>query len=1432
MAAKDIDQIFWDAAQLATPEERNAYLDQACADSPELRRRVEQLLQAQSKAEDFLLAPAIDVVATIDGPVREGPGRFIGPYKLLEQIGEGGMGLVFVAEQQQPVRRRVALKVLKPGIDSRQIIARFEAERQALALMDHPNIAHVLEAGETPSGLPYFAMELVRGVPITDYCDQNRLSVRERLEVFAAVCRAVQHAHTKGIIHRDIKPSNVLVESHDGTPVAKVIDFGIAKALGQQLTNKTLHTGFAQIIGTPLYMSPEQATLSGLDVDTRSDIYSLGVLLYELLTGTTPFDQKRLEGVSFDEVRRIIREEEAPRPSSRISTLGQQATAVAERRGSDRKHLSLLFRGELDWVVLRALEKDRSRRYETASAFAADVERYLRDEPVEACPPSVWYRWRKFTRRNRGRLAIAAMTLVAVLALVFGGVSAALRSQQDQVRRHEAESEGRRFLARAIEIREHLQDRLRTPGGVFVLVNDPADWQGQLATAQLALENAQALARNAGDLSEGPLGAEIIDLEEQLRSDEADRRLAVALEKVHMDRSAWLEGRFNNVGAVRNYPKVFQKAGLALPDGEVRVLARRIQQSPIREQLLAAIDGWALSAFSIRQFELVERLLAVSREADPDPWTRQLRTVAVWRDPGKRARLIRGLFEGTKSGVSSGRLSPQVHYLVAALLLPQVREAETWLRQAQRTYPADFWLNFELGTVLHASKPEEAIGFYRVAVAVRPKNAAAAHNNLGTLLQEQKDYAGAIRHYEQALQLDPNLENAHLNWARALAAQKDYAGAISHVQQALDIDPNSSNTHFGWGRLLHANKDYAGAIVHYQLALALKHTYDEPLNHLHAQVHNSWALALTHQKDYAGAIAHYEQALKLDPNLAEAHMNWGLALAAHQKDYAAAISHYEQALKLDPNLAEAHMNWGLALAAQQDYAGAIARYRKALALKHTYVEKLNHVHAQAHTNWGNALLDQGHSAGAISHYQEALNLDPNLAAAHYNWGVALYKRQDFGGAMRHCQLAIKLDPTHALAHYGWGMALAAQKDHVGAIACYRKALQLDANLAEAHYGWGNALRALKDFDGAVSHYQRAIQLAPNFAEAHCHLGLVLQKLGRFPEALQSLQKGNELGSRRKGWKNPSAMWVARCQFLLRLDQKATAILQGKAKPASAAEQLQLAELCHRNKNLPAAAARFYTSAFAAEPKLTADLVKAVRYRAARCAVQAAAGQGLDAGKLDDAAKAQLRRQALEWLQAELARYAQLMASLGRKSIDGQGDSGLLGKFTRPSAAPMAAGVLFVLDRMTGWQADPGLASVRDEKELALLPADEPRAWRRIWTEVARVQKQAQARFTETCCQGSLTSASREQVHEVQLIAGKTYVFDLQSKQFDAFLRLEDAQGNKLAENDDREPGVIRDSRIVFTSKQDGTYRIIASAYQGQGTGAYTLVIREFTGKES
>ena len=416
---------------------------------------VEALLRAHFEEEKFLGGPPLASGPTQEPPTIDQPGAQIGPYTLREQIGEGGFGVVYVAEQASPVRRKVALKIVKPGMDTKNVIARFEAERQALALMDHPNIARVLDAGATDSGRPYFVMELVQGVPITEFCDKNSFPTGRRLELFMDVCHAVQHAHHKGIIHRDLKPSNVMVTLHDGKPVPKVIDFGVAKALSQQLTEKTIYTSYGQMIGTPVYMSPEQAEMSGLGIDTRSDIYSLGVLLYELLTGKTPVGAERLQVSGYNEMLRIIRDEEPPRPSTKVTTLGAEATVIARNRQTDPRKLQQHLAGELDWIVMKALEKDRDRRYDTANNFAADIKRFLSDEAVHACPPSRAYLLRKFIARHRGPLAMA-VSLFLMLCLGLAGTSLGLfwaRSAEDEATRER----DRAIAARDAEAEQRLR---------------------------------------------------------------------------------------------------------------------------------------------------------------------------------------------------------------------------------------------------------------------------------------------------------------------------------------------------------------------------------------------------------------------------------------------------------------------------------------------------------------------------------------------------------------------------------------------------------------------------------------------------------------------------------------------------------------------------------------------------------------------------------------------------------------------------------------------------------------------------------------------------------------------------------------------------------------------------------------------------------------
>jgi eukaryotic-like serine/threonine-protein kinase len=544
------------------PAEREAFLSQHCGDDAALRRAVDELLRAHDEAGAFMgepVAPPRPEPSAAEATIEEKPGDRIGRYKLLEKIGEGGFGVVWLAEQEEPMRRRVALKVIKLGMDTREVVTRFEVERQALALMDHPNIAKVFDGGATPTGRPFFVMELVHGIPLTTYCDKHLLDAEARLRLFADVCHAVQHAHQKGIIHRDLKPSNILVTFHDGKPVPKVIDFGIAKATGPRLTDKTLFTHFHAFIGTPAYTSPEQVELSGLDVDTRSDIYSLGVLLYELLTGRPPFDPTSLLQAGLEAMRRTIREVEPPRPSARLATLSDfDRSTAARQRGTDPARLSLLLRGDLDWIVMRCLEKDRRRRYETASSLADDIRRHLTHEPVSARPPGAFYLLGKLARRHRAAVSAVA-TVAAVLALATV-VSAVLAVRATRAERAAAaarlEAENQRANADEQRLRAEKEATLSHEVATFVeqmflsvapyiargrdtrllrdILDDTAERLGQTRAMtdqpEVELKLRRMLGAAYGELGEFPRSAEMyeraLELLRQLRGPEHPDTLA------------------------------------------------------------------------------------------------------------------------------------------------------------------------------------------------------------------------------------------------------------------------------------------------------------------------------------------------------------------------------------------------------------------------------------------------------------------------------------------------------------------------------------------------------------------------------------------------------------------------------------------------------------------------------------------------------------------------------------------------------------------------------------------------------------------------------------------------------------------------------------------------------------------------------------------
>jgi serine/threonine protein kinase len=727
------ESIFLEALRKETPQARAAFLDEACAGNADLRRSVEMLLRAHEKAGDFLQGN-VDKGQTTDQPAPEGPGTVIGPYKLVQEIGEGGMGTVFMAQQTEPVKRLVALKVIKAGMDSRQVIARFEAERQALALMDHPHIAKVLDAGTTASARPYFVMELVKGVPITRYCDEHRLTPRQRLELFIPVCQAVQHAHQKGIIHRDLKPSNVLVALYDGKPVPKVIDFGVAKAAGQQLTEHTLVTGFGAVVGTLEYMSPEQAELNQLDIDTRSDIYSLGVLLYELLTGTTPLDRKRLKEAALLEVLRLIREEEPPKPSTRLSEARDTLPSVSAQRQMEPAKLTKLLRGELDWIVMKALEKDRNRRYETANGLAMDVQRYLADEPVQACPPSVGYRLRKFARRNRGPLFLAALA-VAVLVLAVVGLTVGLVAVERE-RKRTSEQQTRTQAALEAEAKRRRQAREALDAMSSQVIEDWLAKQKELLPEHKAfLEKALAFYEEfARDTAE--------DVESRSGVADAFARVGRILDRLGRDREA----------------------------------ERAWQQSQELYRVLATDFPTNQPAYSVllaNSYKNLGQLLwRMGRPKEAE---------AVLRDALRIQQPLAAEFPGFRSWLADS------HNSLAVLLwdMGRTQEAEAARRDAltlhkqlaeeMPTEPksrSDLAMSYiNLGGLLQVTgRPKEAEVAYRDALALYKKLAsdfpaepdhrfhlAGTHNNLGMLLTDADRYKDAEAAYRDALSLQNQL---------------------------------------------------------------------------------------------------------------------------------------------------------------------------------------------------------------------------------------------------------------------------------------------------------------------------------------------------------------------------------------------------------------------------------------------------------------------------------------------------------------------------------------------------------------------------------------------------------------------------------------------------------------------------------------------------
>jgi tetratricopeptide (TPR) repeat protein len=978
--------LFTAALQIDVPAERSAFLNQACAGNQALRERLDALLSAHAQAGSFLQQPAPKgpvadfsdsnpaATKTFEPPA-ETVGSAIGPYSLLEKVGEGGMGTVWMAVQTEPVRRTVALKLIKPGMDSKQVLARFDAERQALALMDHPHIARVLDAGATSAGHPYFVMELVRGVPVTRYCDEHRLTVGQRLELFVQVCAAVQHAHQKGIIHRDLKPSNVLVTEIDGRPTAKVIDFGVAKATGLSLTEKTLVTGVGAVVGTPEYMSPEQAGLHDQDVDTRTDIYALGVILYELLTGTTPLTRQRVKEAALLEVLRVVREEEPPRPSTRLSTTNE-LPSIAAVRGLEPAALSKLMRGELDWIAMKALEKDRNRRYETANGFAMDVQRYLADEPVQACPPSAGYRFRKFARRNKRALVTATIlagAMLIVVAAVAGSVGWASRNRQAR--------------QAAVELEVNLA------------LKEAEQWQEQLKWPE---------ALSAAKRAEGLLaGSGSDELRERVRQLRKDLEMVLRVEEIPLLMSDMKENEFDYEAADQAYVKAFIDYGIDVAGLPVEEAAARIHaRASVASVLVAAVDDWAYVRFQKNRAG-GRALSAVARAAESDPWRRRVRAVGTSD--------IRALAALAESPDLLRQPPASILALARAMRAAELEPARLeLLRRAQRQYPGDFWINEELAHALAVSGANwgEVISFRRAALAVRPQT-AFVHRNLGSALESLGKPDEAIAACLKAIDLDPKFAEPHFCLGNCYRRQKKLDAAIDEYRKAIDLNPKYSAAYDNLGIALKDQGKLKEAF-----AAFLKAIECNPKN---AKAHRNLGSALLKQNKLDDAIVRFRKAIEIDPKYALAYGSLGNALKK-LGNTEAAIDSYRKALEFDSNLAQTHSDLGAVLCdVKHDYDGAIAEFRKAIDLDPKY--------AGARYNLGCALERQKKQDEALVSYRMAVELDPKstinrkgLVTALARTGWDLVDRSDW--KLRAFALAkegLELDPKSVSAwqYLGW-----------------------------------------------------------------------------------------------------------------------------------------------------------------------------------------------------------------------------------------------------------------------------------------------------------------------------------------------------------------------------------------------------------------------------
>jgi len=1120
-APQKIQAIFHEAVEQHPPTEWPALLDQACGSDPELRHAVEALLRGHEQQNSLLDQPAASS-ATAAELKTAGPGTVIGPYKLLQQIGEGGMGVVWMAEQTQPVHRKVALKVIKPGMDSRQVIARFEAERQALAMMDHVNIARVFDGGATESGRLYFVMELVHGVPITRYCDDNHLTPRERLELFVPVCQAIQHAHQKGIIHRDIKPSNVMVTLYDGKPVPKVIDFGVAKAIEQKLTERTLFTQYGAMVGTLEYMSPEQAEMSALGVDTRSDIYSLGVLLYELLTGTTPLTHKRMKEAAYAEILRMIKEEEPPKPSTRLSDSGEALASISAQRKTEPTKLSKLMRGELDWIVMKTLEKDRNRRYETANGFAHDIQRYLTDEPVQACPPSAGYRFRKFARRNRSALLTACAVSAALVAGTVTSTWLAIRATHA---RTEAETSRQHALANLRKAHDAV-DRMLTHVGEQELAQVPQMQKVQRKLLEDALEFNQAfLATEAGnpalalEVAKAQVRVGVINLNMGLYAT-AEQACNTGIEMLQALSREAPHDRVPRAELVRVHNHIAHAQDKTDPTGKKSEGSRR-RAVALADQLVAENPG-------SRSFKLFRAESLVMLGSTLVNLTKLEEAEGILRQGLEAARAIDDQFYVGKSAhqlgrlcLSSGRLEQaERHLLDAVEALRRHGHEGTWVHR------------LSMGNVrIELRQLFEKMGKIENA-QVENSKALVIFDGLARDYPDRLTYAETAAHTADWLAI--SLEGRGRNDEAAVAYRK----ALEIQFRLLFRAPLEARRHddlnkrFGaLDALLIQTKRiterrqighdvltlYDSLLVDHPDSPTLKIGRNRFLAHL-ASLAVSHGTPAEAEQSIQRALEGWGTLAREDPSDADDHRSLIESCGLFSSVLIAAGRRHEaqrfctRAIKKWPNTALLHLSRARVFVAQEQPEKALADFSKTIELAPKENDTPWRYHERSSVY---AILKQ--DGKALADLDTAVREWPGVWDVWVWRGAFHYHRKQWHQAIADYTKAETLNAPYWPAWHFRGSAYAQLQQWDKAIADYTKAAEMNPSGVQPHHDLAWLLATcpnekLREPARAVASAKKAVDLAPHAGHLWSTLGIAHYRAGEWKSAIEVLTKSMKLGN--------------------------------------------------------------------------------------------------------------------------------------------------------------------------------------------------------------------------------------------------------------------------------------------------------------------------------